>query len=152
MWVEICWSWIKLEFMQFVGIIIYLEDVVHMVSPSGYKVSCPCHSKFVWLRQYEPGCLKFPSSVLEDKLCNKPKQPIFSDRCYHVIQMFHPVSKVHRPQFLCFLRCDEPYYKWPKYLWQLHPILIHSNEPQLVQWCSCKRYDIRLYRPSVFVD
>ena len=37
-------------------------------SPSGYKVGCLGHSKYVWVGQYEPSCLKFPSSVLEDKL------------------------------------------------------------------------------------
>ena len=37
-------------------------------SPSGFKVGCPGHSKYVWVGQYEPSCLKFPSSVLEDKL------------------------------------------------------------------------------------
>ena len=35
---------------------------------SGYKVGHPSHSKYVWVGQYEPSCLKFPSSVLEDKL------------------------------------------------------------------------------------
>ena len=37
-------------------------------SSSGYKVGHPGHSKYVWVGQYEPSCLKFPSSVLEDKL------------------------------------------------------------------------------------
>ena len=37
-------------------------------SPSGYKVGRPGHSKYVWVGQYEPSCLKFPSSILEDKL------------------------------------------------------------------------------------
>ena len=35
-------------------------------SPSGYKVGCPGHSKYMWLGQYEPSCLQFPSSVLDD--------------------------------------------------------------------------------------
>ena len=33
-------------------------------SPSGYKVSHLGHSKYVWVGQYEPSCLKLPSSVL----------------------------------------------------------------------------------------
>ena len=37
-------------------------------SPSGYKVGRPGHSKYVWVGQYEPSCLKFPPSVLEDNL------------------------------------------------------------------------------------
>ena len=36
--------------------------------PSGYKVGCPGHSNYMWVGQYEPSCLQFPSSVLEDKL------------------------------------------------------------------------------------
>ena len=31
---------------------------------SGYKVGHPGHSKYVWMGQYEPSCLKVPSSVL----------------------------------------------------------------------------------------
>ena len=37
-------------------------------SPSGYKVGHPGHSKYVWVGQYAPSCLKFPSLVLEDKI------------------------------------------------------------------------------------
>ena len=37
-------------------------------SLSGYKVGRPGHSRYVWVGQYEPSCLQFPSSVLEDKL------------------------------------------------------------------------------------
>ena len=37
-------------------------------SPSGYKVGRPGHFKYMWVGQYEPSCLQFPSSVLEDKL------------------------------------------------------------------------------------
>ena len=29
-------------------------------SPSGYKVGRPGHSKYVWVGQYEPSCLKVP--------------------------------------------------------------------------------------------
>ena len=43
-------------------------DGLRFNSPSGYKVGHPGHSKYGWVGQYEPSCLKFPSSVLEDKL------------------------------------------------------------------------------------
>ena len=43
-------------------------DVPQGATSSGYKVGHPGHSKYVWVGQYEPSCLKFPSSVLEDKL------------------------------------------------------------------------------------
>ena len=43
-------------------------DGLGFSSLSGYKVGCLGHSKYVWVGQYEPSCLKFPSSVLEDKL------------------------------------------------------------------------------------
>ena len=35
---------------------------------SGYKVGRSVHSKYLWVGQYEPSCLKIPSSVFEDKL------------------------------------------------------------------------------------
>ena len=46
----------------------FQADGLGFNSPSGYKVGRPGHSKYVWVGQYEPSCLKFPSSVLEDKL------------------------------------------------------------------------------------
>ena len=46
----------------------FQPDGLGFNSPSGYKVGRPGHFKYVWVGQYEPSCLKFPSSVLEDKL------------------------------------------------------------------------------------
>ena len=46
----------------------FQADGLGFNSPSGYKVGSPGHSEYVWVGQYEPSCLKFPSSVLEDKL------------------------------------------------------------------------------------
>ena len=43
-------------------------------SPSGYNVGRPGHYKYVWMEQYEPSYLQFPSSVLEDK--HKPNQTV----------------------------------------------------------------------------
>ena len=39
-------------------------DGLGFTSPSGYKVGRPGHSKYVWVGQYEPSCLKFPSRSL----------------------------------------------------------------------------------------
>ena len=46
----------------------FQADGLGFNSPSGYKVGRPGHFKYVWVGQYEPSCLKFPSSVLEHKL------------------------------------------------------------------------------------
>ena len=43
-------------------------DGLGFISPSGCKVGRRAHSTYVWVGQNEPSCLKFPSSVLEDKL------------------------------------------------------------------------------------
>ena len=51
-----------------VKVFVFQADGLGFYSPFGYKVGHPDHSKYVWVGQYEPSCLKFPSSVLEDKL------------------------------------------------------------------------------------
>ena len=45
---------------------IYLKD--NFMPGIGHKVGRPGHYKYVWVGQYEPSCLNFPSSVLEDKI------------------------------------------------------------------------------------
>ena len=61
-----------MEFMQISSTVVkafaFQADGLGFNSPSGYKVGRPGHSKYVWVGQYEPSGLKFPSSVLEDKL------------------------------------------------------------------------------------
>ena len=36
--------------------------------PSGYKVDHPGHSKYVWVEQYEPNCLKINSNNKPNKI------------------------------------------------------------------------------------
>ena len=38
----------------------FQADGLGFNSPSGYKVGGPGHSKYVWVGQYEPSCLKVP--------------------------------------------------------------------------------------------
>ena len=51
-----------------VKVFAFQADGLGFISPSGYKVGCPGHSKYVWVGQYEPSCIVLPSSVVEDKL------------------------------------------------------------------------------------
>ena len=46
----------------------FQADGLGFNSSSGYKMGRPGHSKYVYVGQYKPSCLKFPSSVIEDKL------------------------------------------------------------------------------------
>ena len=38
----------------------FQADGLGFNSPSGNKAGCPGHSKYVWVGQYEPSCLKVP--------------------------------------------------------------------------------------------